>query len=325
VTELNWLRAQEDAPFPSMGGGASGYFSEPADTLDPHLFDGDTLRSTVRNLLIGRLVGFFRRELNLQNTESWLYVYLAGSGITYQWMADRGNGDLDVLLGINRVSFNQANPDFEGLGDTELSEWLNTALRTTLWPTMSNTDISGKTYEVTYFYNPGTGTDITNINPYAAYSLNDDKWIVRPPAEVASHHTFPKRWQHEADDDAELAGRLVMNYRHAYNELASSAPHSATFLNAGSKLNTITAHARAVLDDIHHGRRAAFQGGGEGYLDWHNFRWQRAKQSGTIKGLSEISGVRQRAQELSDTELYGAPLPSTDDLLLRAMLYRKAQ
>lgn len=325
MTQFNWLKAQQGAPSPSLEGGATGYFSEPQDRLDPSLFDGSGhVHANVRSLLTGRIISFMHNELRLKNSEEWLHVWLAGSGITYQWAGDRGNGDLDVLLGINRTSFDSANPDHAGLGEADLATWIDAALRSRLWPTMAETQIGGRRYEVTFFYNAGTGNDIRNINPYAAYDLTEDKWTVRPPAETAATHKFPQEWFASAALDAGHAQKLVRNYHAAYTELATSATNSPGFQNAGSKLNAITAEARAFLDDIHHGRRQAFQSGGEGYLSWPNFRWQEAKGSGTIKALSEISGVRALAEEDLEKKLYGSTLPSADDLLIRAMLGRKA-
>jgi hypothetical protein len=321
--QFDWLKAQSNQPMPAVEGGASGYFSQPEDTLDPHLFNGRRLNSNVNNTIKGRLIAFLRRDMKLNDPEKWIHVYLAGSGITYQWSANRGNGDLDVLLGLDRTSFNSANPEYASIGEDDLANLLDTALRQKLWPTMASTTFNGKSYEVTFFYNPGTRDDIRNINPYAAYDLTKDSWVVEPPKETAATHTFPKSWHEDAANDQLYALHLISRYGKAYGDLKSSAQHSGSYLNASSQLNVVAAESRALLDSIHLGRRTAFQGGGQGYLDKANFRWQMAKQNGVIKGLSEVAGVRARAIEEAEEKLYGSKLPSVEDLKLRAMLHRR--
>jgi hypothetical protein len=319
MTAFDWLKASEGQPDPSVQGGESGYLSAPSAMLDPHLFHGETLKHDVHTTITAKLVGFLVDDLHMHGITSWIKVWLAGSGITYQWNAGRGNGDLDVLLGIDRVKFNQANPGYAGAGEDDLAADLNNALKAGLWPQTSAVNFGGQAYEITYFYNSGTGIDIKRIHPYAAYDVLKDAWVVRPPAlpqDPAS--IYPRSWFERADQDSKFADSLVERYHENLRDLQAADPGTPGHINAGAKLNLVTAQARAMFDDIHHGRRIAFQGGGRGYSDEHNFRWQMAKASGTIKGLSEISGIRDRAQEMSDTELYGGPLAGADELVRRA-------
>lgn len=320
MTEFDWLRAAEGQPDPSTEGGESGYLSSPSERLDPRLFDRyDTLRQSVAFGIIKRLLDFFDDDLGLHAARDWSRIWLSGSGITYQWDADRGNGDLDVMVGIDRVKFNKANPGHELMGDEDLAGWLDGAMKTVLWPKTAHTEFNGKAYELTYFYNPGTGTDINHIHPYAAYDVWKGTWVVRPPKlpkDPAS--LYPQHWYGRAHQDSLRAQSLVRNYHKHINDLRAASPGTPGHINAGAALNLVTSQARAMLDDIHHGRAAAFTNAGKGYGDEHNFRWQMAKASGTIKGLSEISGIRDRAQEQSDTELYGGPLARADELVRRA-------
>lgn len=320
--QFNWLRAQKDQPVPNLRPGASGYFSKPEQTLDPHLFNGQTLLPNVRNIITGHLTAFLTRDLKLVRPEHWLYVWLAGSGVSYQWSGDRGNGDLDVLLGLDRNAFNKDNPEYAGLGESDLAEFIDAALRERLWPAMAATNINGKTYEVTYFYNAGTHRDIRNIHPYAAYDVTHNEWTVDPPTETAGEHEFPEEWAEHTQDDRSYAQSLVDRYGRAYDTMQSSAPNSASALNAGSQLNVATAEARALLDTIHGGRRTGFQGGGGGYLSKENYRWQVAKGNGTITALSQIVGVRKKAEEQENEDLYGSQILSPEELRIRAMLYR---
>lgn len=321
MTQLfDWLQAAKGQPEPSLAGGASGYLSPPSSTLDPHLFDGERLKPDVRNRLSDALVLFLVHDLHLNKPHSWLRIWLAGSGITYQWASDRGNGDLDVLLGVNKVKFDKANPGFADYSDDDLAAALNDALKTRLWPQTAKMDLGGQDYEVTYFYNAGTGTDITRIHPYAAYDLVAERWVVRPPKlphDPAS--LYPMHWFEAADQDVKAAQALVDRYHEQERALRASPPGSPGHITAGAMMNLVAAQAHAMFNDIHQGRRIAFQGGGRGYMDIHNFRWQMAKASGTIKALSEITGIQERARELTETELYGGPLAAADELVRRAM------
>lgn len=320
MTEFDWLRAAEGQPDPSTEGGESGYLSSPSDRLDPALFDRyEVLRTDVAFAIIRKLLDFFTDDLALRSARDWSKIWLAGSGITYQWDADRGNGDLDVMVGIDRVTFNQANPGHELMGDDDLAAWLDGAMKTVLWPKTAHTEFNGKTYELTYFYNAGTGVDVKRIHPYAAYDVWKGTWVVRPPKlpkDPAS--LYPKAWYGTAHQDSLRAQSLVKHYHEHMNALRAAQPGTPGHINAGAMLNLVTSQARAMLDDIHHGRGRSFTNAGNGYGDPSNFRWQMAKASGTIKGLSEISGIRSRAQDQSDTELYGGPLAAADELVRRA-------
>lgn len=306
-----------------MEGGASGYFAPPSDRLDPSLFDdSDHVRTSVRGQLVVPLEKFLA-SIGLHDIYSWIHVWLAGSGITYQWAADRGNGDLDVLVGLTRARFNTANPDFAGMGDDELADWLNRHLREGLWPSTAGMNIGSRHYEVTYYYNAGSEDRIERIHPYAAYDLLAGKWVVPPPEETAGEHQFPSSWSDAAAADRSQAAQMSGRFRQAYDSLSSSAPDSPGYHNASAQLSLVSAQAAALLDSIHHGRRLAFQGGGKGYLDYHNYRWQMAKGNGVVKALSEITGARERAARANDEELYGGTITGPSETLERAMLWGK--
>lgn len=77
---FDWLRAQKGQPVPSTEGGSSGYLSAPSATLDPHLFDDETLKPSVRNDLVTRLVRFLLRDVHLHEVSEWVRLWLAGGG-----------------------------------------------------------------------------------------------------------------------------------------------------------------------------------------------------------------------------------------------------
>lgn len=114
----------------------TSYFSAPAPTLDPKLFtDKEVLKPSVRSRLLSTIHTWM--DARYRGSDQWLRVYLAGSGVSYQWTAAREPGDLDVLLGVDFVDFRRCNPDFRDLGDAEIAHLINEELRTDLWPKTS--------------------------------------------------------------------------------------------------------------------------------------------------------------------------------------------
>ena len=91
-------------------GSATSYFSKPEESLDPKLFDGTHLKGWVRNGLLHLLFDFLREEY--RHPDLWAHVWIAGSGVSYQWSAAREPGDLDVLIGIDYLQFRRANPEY---------------------------------------------------------------------------------------------------------------------------------------------------------------------------------------------------------------------
>ena len=155
---------------------ATSYFSAPEEDLDPRLFTGHHLNGWVRNGILQLLFGFLNDAY--RHSDLWCHVWLAGSGVSYQWSAAREPGDLDVLIGVNYVQFRKAHPEYVGLSDVEISKMLNEDFRNNLQPETENWN----GFEVTFYVNPGA-TDIRTINPYAAYDLTHDEWTVNPRSE----------------------------------------------------------------------------------------------------------------------------------------------
>ncbi len=247
----------------------SGYFSKPAEVLDPDLFDGDHLREDVRTGLLNALYSDLENDLGFKKPWNWTCAWLAGSGASYQWSADRGNGDLDVLFGVDLATFLDDNPQFPRLSGPEVARYTDQMLKAMSWPKTRNATIGGsrKHYEITFFWNPGVSDDIKIINPYAAYDLIMDRWDVKPPT-LPEDPTgmYPKEWFDFTDADYKQATAL--------RELADN----------GGSLGKVQAGraAHSLWDAIHNGRKAAFSDVGGGYGDFHNFRWQRGKQLGTV-------------------------------------------
>jgi len=81
----------------------------------------------------------------------------------------------------------------------------------------------------------------------------------------------------------------------------------------------VVGQATALFDDIHTGRRAAFSAQGKGYGDYANMRWQRAKETGAIQKLHELTQVGSEAHKEEETRLYGQPIVPADEAIRRAM------
>jgi len=77
-----------------------------------------------------------------------------------------------------------------------------------------------------------------------------------------------------------------------------------------------------LFDEIHTNRRAAFSATGDGYNDFHNYRWQAAKREGTMELLKKVREYSVTKKKDLERTLYGVELPTTDAILRRAALYR---
>lgn len=299
--------------------GHSSYFESPHDRLDPSLFDGLHLKDDVRLWLVDRLVTSLEADLGLKSTMHWLHAWLAGSGITYQW--EGGEGDLDVLFGVEMEPFVHHNPNFTGIPEAAVAEWADATLKQKVWPQTARARFGQRTYEVTFYWNPGTHDRIENIKPYAAYDLVRDVWAVTPPLLPHDPHSlYPADWFEAAGRDVNAAETIIRSHDSAVNNLASMNPSSPSGRNAASDLARARASAKALFDEIHVGRRQAFGEQGHGYGDWNNFRWQHAKSTGVIPALRRITEQAQGAADARDAKLYGGAIDGPGTIITREMM-----
>lgn len=287
----------------------TSYFSAPAANLDPKLFQGRQLQSWVRTGILSLLHDFL--GLHYRHSDLWAHPWLAGSGVSYQWSADRHPGDLDCLVGINFVQFRKANPEFRGLSDSEIADEINEGFRNELQGQTS--DWNG--YELTFYVNP-TATDIRAIKPYAAYDLKYNEWTVAPdPNQQAPHNAA---WEAVVSNDYNATKQVHNRFTAALMDLQTSHGGAAQ-RNSEVRLHAAASQAMAMYEEIHGSRSEAFSSTGEGYADFHNYRWQGGKRTGTIDLLREI---REHVKQLPGTN-YGVELPDTATLIRRAALYSR--
>lgn len=326
MANFDWQKEAEqwgpatESPLPTA------YFGNdvgPRQSLDPHLFDeNDQLRPDVRNLVLTTITRYLR-TLGFRKIGKWLKVWITGSAAGYQWSTDF---DLDLMLGWDEEEFDQANPDWQGISEHFLARYLNDQLQEELWSELTEVPVNGATYEMTFFFNEGTGGDVMNIHPYTAYDVTANDWVLHPSTDrIAYRENFPSEWFDATARDQRKAADLSTRYNALRDTLAGAEANSPAYINAENSLRLVTAQASALYDDIHKGRQLAFQGGGTGNLDWHNFRWQQSLRLGTASALSTMRGLRRAAQDASDEQLYGGTIASHDEALTRAMMVNRSR
>lgn len=272
--------------------GASSYFSRPANILDPNLFEGEHLRPDVRDTILRIYMDYMGSHYN--DPRNWSMVWLAGSGISFQWAANRGNGDLDVLFGIDFSEFVTSNPEFVYYDRHEIAEWITADLKKNLWPKTAHTYFGLGEYELTFFLNEGVEAhhdSIVHIHPYAAYNLTKDQWTVKPPnlpKDTPLESLYPDEYHVQAAANQEAANALVTRYNSIRSEGSMIRPGSPQDVNNARHKALVRTEAQNLFDALHLGRKMAFSNQGEGYGDFYNFQWQHAKQAGVINALNEI-------------------------------------
>ena len=161
---------------------------------------------------------------------------------------------------------------------------------------------------------------IKQIGVYAAYSLTDDCWVTRPPEVPADPHSqFPKEWYDAVEADVKMAGTLAERYNQLLDQFNGSQPGTPGYHDSGARLHLVVGQATALFEDVHKGRRAAFDAQGHGYGDYANFRWQYLKSKGSVEKLHELTQVGSESRKQEETTLYGAPIIPADEAIRRAM------
>lgn len=283
----------EKAQQVKLSRGDSSYFSKPQLGLDPRLFRNNKLIPSIRDAIAGTLSGYLYQHY--VGSESWTHAWLAGSGVSHQWAAERQPADLDCLIGIDYEQFRMSNEKYRGLTDKEITSMLNEQLRTELWPSTNN--FLGA-FELTFYVN--VQSDIKKIKPYAAYSITEDNWIVEPSTQTAEHRP---EWDTKITRDQQMAREIVSRYTQALNKF-QAAQNDAARVNAKTQLLLAISQGKALFDDIHQGRKAAFSEYGEGYSDFNNYRWQANKDAGVVPALKKLKELSEDIKQASNVRLY---------------------
>jgi hypothetical protein len=275
----------------------------------------------VRTFITKTIFGAFK-DYGLASARRWLHVWVAGSGASYQW----GNGDLDILVGADYGRLVKYNTDYAGVDPEAAAAAVNKWLKANVWKMTNQVNFGGSVYEATFYWDANIGTTIQQIEPYAAYDVMSNQWVVRPPQ--LPHNPaalFDPSWYQMADRDRNMATELLSRFRSANRKLGNAVQGTPKYVNAGAEVSIAGAQAKALFDDIHTGRQAAFAEQGHGYRDVHNFRWQRAKALGTVKDLKKIVDVYTGAVDARNAALYGGPITGAQDALRRAELWKSGR
>lgn len=308
-----------EAPAPGITPGSSGYFTAPTQSLDPNLFEGETLLPGVRDWILKVGYWFLDHDAGFKGSHTWATIWIAGSGITYQWSAARSPGDLDILVGVKTSVFKKHNPAWNGASDVEIAHAITEQFRR-LGEATSRQSLGSGIYEVTWYVNPGA-EDIRDIRPYAAYDVTHGGWTVPPPQLPGDwgDRYFPAHWWAEIGQERKRANELINDFL-AQRAVYLGAHNDAQRINAATSLNYTAVLARTLFDDIHDQRRTAFGPQGNGYSDWFNFRWQAHKRNGVVPALHALADLQKASVEQSQQEIYGHPLVSTEQALSTASL-----
>jgi hypothetical protein len=291
---------------------STSYFSDPSSGLDPHLFEGMHMRAWVRNSVLRML--FDHLSVIYQDPHSWVKAWIAGSGVSYQWSAERDPGDLDCLVGIDYGTFRRLNQDYTGMTDEEIAKMFNDGFNRDLLPKTS--DWEG--YELTYYVN--TMSNIVDINPYAAYDLINDSWTVEPVKNPSIPHS--RIWEEMVRKDHDRGLDLIKNYTQSLADYKGSVANGPRHRNAEIRLKAAIDQASDFYEEMHRNRSTAFSPTGAGYADFNNYRWQAGKESGIIPALKQIKQYRDDSKDKEDLNTYGVELPDADLLTRRALAYR---
>jgi hypothetical protein len=288
--------------------GASGYFTAPSDHLDPHLFHGTAMRPEVRRWVLEKLYRFWDRKY--RNAHAWSRVWIAGSGVTYQWAAGRESGgapgDLDTLIGVDFPTFFRDNRDYAALDANAMAAYFNDQFRAELDLDTNNATLpTGGTYEVTFYVNPGAA-DIRAIHPYAAYDLTDNTWTVTPPRlpQDWGIGAFDKTWWDAVGAEHSQAQDMVNNYYGLRGSLMNQAEGSPEWVNTTTQLHSLVGSGKMLFDSIHNDRHMAFGPGGNGYADYYNFRWQAHKRDGVVPALHALANIYNDAHKDTNARCY---------------------
>lgn len=188
---------------------------------DQRLFEGDHLRPEIRKDVLNRVNTYMRPRY--KEWPSWTKVYFAGSQAA-QWLDQngQGNGDFDILIGIDFERFRKDNPEYDAEADDAIAKLLTDGMHKTInedgaWFQLQDGREVGP-FDRTYFVNP-LAYDIRKIHPYAAYNITDDTWAVHPlqvPEDWDATHLPESYWGYAESllNEVKAIGQLPPEERH---------------------------------------------------------------------------------------------------------------
>ncbi len=290
----------------------TSYFSEPSSTLDPRLFRNGKLDSSIRSAILQLLLNHL--NANYTGADGWMTAWLTGSGVSYQWAANREPGDLDCQVAIDFTRFRASNNKFRGFSDKEIADEINEGFRQDLHPI---SELFLDTFELTFF--AILNANIIESKPYAAYALLDDEWVVAPS--LQGQQAIPE-FDAFSNKDREAAINIMTKFIAARNKY-DQATNDAVKANARSEMRIASSQAITLYEDIHGNRANAFGPNGKGYSDFANYRWQSGKKLGVVNALRAIKKEMEARDAEAQRSTYGVDLPDAATLIRRAATYNQ--
>lgn len=236
-------------------------FSAQHQTLDPDIFTStEVMRPEIREWALAKIDAFWQPLYG--SWWLWANVYLAGSTASYWWSGDL---DFDLLVGISSVKLHQAHPELP-TEQQALCDHFNAEFREGFNSEAVMVPGHDEPYSITLYANPNS-YDIREIEPYAAYSLSDDRWAVHPAKlpKSFSARSMPRSFW-------ETVGKMA---DHIKAILAEDEPER-------------TEHATELLEQLHHGRQLAYSRAGTGVFDQRQVTWLALERLGVLQSLIQV-------------------------------------
>jgi hypothetical protein len=237
----------------------------PTFGLDTRIWDGEKLRKSIRDDIIGRFDAFCARH-GYADWRRWAKIVFFGSEAS-EWTSKslHGNNDFDLSIGIHYPMIRISVPHFgPAVSDTEISDTFTQQMHAELNDPQHRFPGVDGIYDQTWYANH-LGWDITQIRPYAAYDVVANDWIVKPPhLEDWSLKSFP-----EGEGLAEQVHGIILM---AEGILAMPEPYR-------------TQNGAALWHFVHDNRSDAFGENGEGWWDARNVIEKALDQKGLMQQL----------------------------------------
>lgn len=145
------------------------------DELCPQIFDGNQLKSSVRDFIYKQTIDFFERR-NIQKYQAFIIdCYIASSIASYSYKDDT---DLDIKFVIDISLFKKYNPSHKESTSEGICDYLIDLARDSqeLTALIPNTEHPLDTY----FYDEEEGIEDNLIKYDSLYSIGQNKWIKEP-------------------------------------------------------------------------------------------------------------------------------------------------
>lgn len=186
------------------------FMQDPHDQLYPPLFDGSLMRLDSKEVIKGHLLNALAEKFRAP--DYWVKFTAIGSGVSYNWDED---GDLDIQVWVDPVRFREQND--ASLPEEDIMREVRQVLYEVNFPSFSDLGLDGE-MTIQYYAHQGQGTAVEQreSQPYAAYDMEVDSWVVEPkPFTPEFYAENFMGVQDKASRIAEEADALITQYDRA--------------------------------------------------------------------------------------------------------------